>query len=58
MHLSDLLSWLGDWPVDTLLPRIRYALVRSNSCLLAHRVGVDQGGVKTLGGLVDLEGLF
>ncbi len=55
VHLSALLSWLGDLLVDTLLPRIRYALVRSNSWLLAHRVGVDQSGVKTLRGLVDFE---
>ena len=58
VHLSDLLSWLGDWPVDTLLPRIRYALVRSSAWLLAHRVGVDQDGVKTLGGWLILRDRF
>ena len=57
-HLFDLLSWLGDLLVDTLLPRIRYALVRSNAWLLAHRVGVDQDGVKTLGGWLILRDCF
>ena len=57
-HLSDFLSWLGDLLVDTLLPRIRYALVRRNSWLLAHRVGVNQDGLKPLGGWLILRDRF